>query len=63
MLTGMGIGGFLGIVSSMTISGLSKGWWDAAVELEGRKAAATPPIEEEKDAAIEDEKDVAAGWF
>ncbi len=48
VLTGLGMGSLLGIVGFMTISGLSKGWWDAAVAPEGQKAA-TPAMEEEKE--------------
>ena len=50
VVTGLGIGGLRGIVSFMTISGLSKGWWDAAVGPAGQAALAAPFIEDEKDA-------------
>ncbi len=48
VVTGLGIGGLLGILSFMTTSGLSKGWWDAAVGPETQTAAATSSPEEEK---------------
>ena len=51
VMTGLGIGGLLGITGFMTISGISIGWWDAAVGLDGQTAAATPSIEEDEDVA------------
>ncbi|MDJ0811026.1 MAG: hypothetical protein QNJ48_08340 [Desulfobacterales bacterium] len=48
VVTGLNIGGLLGMASFMTISGLSKGWWDAAAGLETQTAGATPSPEEEK---------------
>ena len=49
VVTGLGLGGLFGIVSFMTISGLSKGWCDAAVGPAGQTALAAPSIEDEKD--------------
>jgi hypothetical protein len=47
VVTGLGMGG-LGIVGFFAVSGLSMGWWDAAVGGDGRRIEAKPPAVEKR---------------